>query len=163
LRRVTGVRLHNRIVMMIHNGSHVRLCSCFTQAPSGGAQHAGQPLLQPLIEVREPVVIQPHQVQNGRVQVGCVYRLLDGAEAELIGGADDLRGEKGSGGQVTFQRAGRAFLRHAARNESGRNSNPTNLTPFPERACRETHRENAEGGSSSHVLRLAGIVSRHGP
>ena len=31
--------------------------------------YAGQPLVQPLIEIREFLMVEPHQVQDGRVQV----------------------------------------------------------------------------------------------
>jgi len=52
--------------------------------------HAGEPLIQALVKIRQQPMVQPHQVQDRRVQVGDVAWLLDRAEAELVGGADGL-------------------------------------------------------------------------
>ncbi len=43
--------------------------------------HPGDALFQTLVEIREPLVVQAHEVQEGRVQVGDVVALLDGLEA----------------------------------------------------------------------------------
>ena len=54
------------------------------------AVHVRQPFVAAVVPVRQPQVIQPHQVQDRRVQVGDVAGIFDGAEAELIRCADRL-------------------------------------------------------------------------
>src|SRR5262245_30611419 len=51
---------------------------------------ARQPLIEALVKVRQPAVVQSHQVQDRGVQVGNVIWLLGSAEAEFVGGADRL-------------------------------------------------------------------------
>src|SRR5690242_5431777 len=46
--------------------------------------HVGQAEVSPRVAVRQPLVVQPHQVQDGRVQVVDVYLVLDRPEAELV-------------------------------------------------------------------------------
>src|SRR6266852_6055866 len=52
--------------------------------------HPRQPLVQPLVEEAEPLVIETHQLQDRRVQVADVMAFLLGAEAQLVGAADRL-------------------------------------------------------------------------
>ena len=49
--------------------------------------NSSQPLVQPAMEKRQPVVIQTHQVQEGGMQIGDMAALLDCLEAEFIRGA----------------------------------------------------------------------------
>ena len=49
--------------------------------------HVGQPEVPAAVTVRQPLVIQPHQVQHGRVQVVDVDAVLDRLEAEFVGRA----------------------------------------------------------------------------
>src|SRR5260221_12586084 len=49
-----------------------------------------EPLIQTLVEIRQQPMIQPHQVQDRRVQVGNVARLFYRAEAQFVGAADGL-------------------------------------------------------------------------
>jgi hypothetical protein len=53
-------------------------------------QHARQPLIQSLVEIRQPTMIQAHQMEDGGVQIGDVRSVFDGIEAEFVGGADGL-------------------------------------------------------------------------
>ena len=52
------------------------------------AAHVGQALLAALEQIRQLAVIQAEQLQDRGVQVVDVDAVLDGAEAELVGGAD---------------------------------------------------------------------------
>ncbi len=47
--------------------------------------HAGQPLVGPLVEIRQFLVVQPHQVQDRRMQVRRVAATLDGPEPQFVG------------------------------------------------------------------------------
>ena len=47
--------------------------------------HAGQLVVQAAVEVRQPAVVQAHQVQDGGVQVADVAAVDDGLVAELVG------------------------------------------------------------------------------
>ena len=44
-----------------------------------------QPEISTAVSVRELFVIQPHEMENRRVQVVYVYAIFDGVHAELIG------------------------------------------------------------------------------
>src|SRR5581483_8317564 len=48
---------------------------------------------------RQLFLIETEQVQNGRVYVAEVDRLLDGAQADVVGGADDLAALDAAAGQ----------------------------------------------------------------
>jgi len=48
-----------------------------------------QPELAPLRAVREPLVIDAHQVQDGGIEIVDVHRVLDDVVAELVGLAVD--------------------------------------------------------------------------
>src|SRR5262249_27270988 len=52
--------------------------------------HERQPLVPPEVRIRQLVLVQPELVEDRRVQVAEVIRLLDGAEADGVGGADGL-------------------------------------------------------------------------
>src|SRR5207248_181274 len=52
--------------------------------------HERQPLVPPQVRVRQLVLVQAELVKDRRVQVAEVVRLLDGAEADGVGGADGL-------------------------------------------------------------------------
>ena len=54
--------------------------------------HVSQPEVAAAVAVGEAFVVQAHQVQNRGVQVMDVDALLDGAVAELVGGAVDVAG-----------------------------------------------------------------------
>ena len=54
------------------------------------AADVGQPLLAALEEIRQLAVVQAEQLEDRGVQVVDVHAVLDGAEAEFVGGADDL-------------------------------------------------------------------------
>ena len=47
--------------------------------------HVGQPVIAPAVAVRQLFVVEPHQVQNGRVQVVYVDTILDRGQPELVG------------------------------------------------------------------------------
>ena len=47
--------------------------------------HVGQPSLDAVVVEAEPLVIQPEQVQDGRVQIVDRRHRVDGAVAELVG------------------------------------------------------------------------------
>src|SRR5262245_40746981 len=51
------------------------------------AVHVGQAEIAAAVAIRQPLVIQPHQVQDRRVQVMDVHTLLDRLIAEFVGGA----------------------------------------------------------------------------
>ena len=50
---------------------------------------AGQPLVEPLVLVGEPLVVEAQQVQDGGVEVADVHRVLDDVVAEIVGLAVD--------------------------------------------------------------------------
>ena len=52
--------------------------------------HPSKALVQSLVEVRQPCVIEAHQMQNCGVQVGNVARIFHGFETKFVGGADGL-------------------------------------------------------------------------
>src|SRR5689334_13616903 len=52
--------------------------------------HAGEPLIQALVEVSQLRMIQAHQVQNGGVEIGHVTRFFDGLETDLVRRPDRL-------------------------------------------------------------------------
>ena len=54
------------------------------------ATHARQALVEPLVEVGEPGVVEAHQMQDCCVQVGNMPWVLDGLEAQLVRRADRL-------------------------------------------------------------------------
>ena len=55
-------------------------------------------LVEPGVPEREAVRVEPHLVQDGRVQLLDVERAVDGLVAELVGGADgDARADAAAG------------------------------------------------------------------
>ena len=50
----------------------------------------GQPLIASEMRIGQPVLVQPELVQDRRVQVAEVIRLLDRPQADRVGCADDL-------------------------------------------------------------------------
>src|SRR6516165_11015654 len=54
------------------------------------AANVGETLLPALEQEGQPFVVQAEQLQDSRVQVVDVDTILDGAEAEFVGGANDL-------------------------------------------------------------------------
>src|SRR6188474_1141051 len=53
-------------------------------------RHIGEPLVPPVVPKREPLVVDAEQVEDGGVDVVDVGFLLGGAQADGVGGADDL-------------------------------------------------------------------------
>src|SRR5437899_8793831 len=49
----------------------------------------GGPFVAAVVEVGEVKVIEAHEVQDGGVEVVDMIGLVDGAEADFVGGADD--------------------------------------------------------------------------
>jgi hypothetical protein len=49
------------------------------------AVHVGQAIVPPLIAKRQPLMVQAEQMQDGRVQIMDVNRVVDDAVAERIG------------------------------------------------------------------------------
>ena len=54
------------------------------------AADVGQPLVAALEEVRQLAVVEAEELEDRGVEVVDVHAVLDGAEAELVGGADRL-------------------------------------------------------------------------
>ena len=54
------------------------------------AMNVGQPVIAAAVTIRQPLVVEPHLVQNGRVKIVDVDRLLDRFEAEIVGRAVDM-------------------------------------------------------------------------
>src|SRR5262245_15537054 len=54
------------------------------------ATNAGESIIEALVEVRQPRMIQAHQVQNRGMKVRDMTALLHRIEAEFVGGADRL-------------------------------------------------------------------------
>src|SRR5215467_14065384 len=52
--------------------------------------NSGEALVQSLIEVRKPRMIQAHEMQNCGVQIGHVTRVFHSLETKLVGGPDCL-------------------------------------------------------------------------
>src|SRR5437016_4888857 len=52
--------------------------------------HAGETLVEALVEVGQFSVIQAHEVEDGGVEIGDVAAVFDGFEAEFVGGTDGL-------------------------------------------------------------------------
>src|SRR3954447_5172148 len=49
-----------------------------------------EPLVQSVVKVGKLSVIEPHQVQDGRVQIGYMHRLLHRFESKFVRGTDRL-------------------------------------------------------------------------
>ncbi len=54
------------------------------------AMHVGQAEIAAAVAIRQPLVVEAHEVQNGGVQVVDVDAVLDGCDAEFVGGAVDV-------------------------------------------------------------------------
>src|SRR5262245_2003533 len=52
-----------------------------------GCFHTSEFFLEAVLLVEELIVVEAQQVQNGRVPVGHAHPVLDGGQAEFVGGA----------------------------------------------------------------------------
>ena len=50
---------------------------------------AGQALVEPLVAVREPAMVEPQELEHGGVEVADVHRVLDDVVGEVVGLAVD--------------------------------------------------------------------------
>ena len=76
---MVSVKTHSDVVPDFFLGEHA-LHDLPAHAREAGV-HTG-------VKVGEPGVIEAHQVQNRRVQIGDVAAIFDGGEAQLVGRAD---------------------------------------------------------------------------
>src|SRR5438067_2210540 len=67
--------------------------------PNHLAAHQRQPLLPAQVREGQLILLEAELVQDGGMHVAEVVRLLDGAQADGVGGADDLAAPDAAAGQ----------------------------------------------------------------
>ena len=67
---------------------------------------AGEPLVEALVAVGEPLVVEAEQLQRGRVEVADVNRVLDDVVGKVVGLAVDLAGSGPAAGHPHREAAG---------------------------------------------------------